>query len=101
MTVDAQLTIWIAHFIPPVQAMPTRRERSSAPVAGWLSVLEGVGDGCATIVLIGGLPVEVVGTTRILRAQVFVCPFRETNGRGTAARRSFATSAISHDGAEA
>lgn len=53
MTVDAQLTIWIAHFIPPVQAMPTRNDRSSARAAGWLSVPVGVGDGWTTIVLIG------------------------------------------------
>ena len=56
MTVEAQLTIWIAHFIPPVHAMPTRNDRSSERAAGWRSVPAGVGegDGWTTIVLIGG-----------------------------------------------
>jgi hypothetical protein len=86
ITVAAQLRIWIAHFMPPVQAMPTRSDRSSERAVGWLSVLAGVGGGWTTMVLIGGLPVRGTAATRILMARSVVCPFRETNGSGAAAR---------------
>jgi hypothetical protein len=49
-------------------------------------VLLGVGDGWAAIVLIGVLPVRGPAATRILMARSVVCPFRETNGSGAAAR---------------
>jgi hypothetical protein len=43
--------------------MPTRSDRSSARAVGWLCVLAGVGDGWATRVLIGGLPVRGTAAT--------------------------------------
>jgi hypothetical protein len=102
MTVAAQLTIWIAHFMPPVHAMPIRNDRSSACAAGWLSVPAGVGDGWTTMVLIGGLPVLGTAATRILMARSVVCPFRETNGSGAAARADqWRPAMVVDDGAEA
>jgi hypothetical protein len=37
MRVAAQLRIWVAHFVPPVHAMPDTSDRSSS----WLSVFGG------------------------------------------------------------
>lgn len=88
ITVDPQLTTWIAHFIPPVHAMPRSSDRSSDGAACWAGELSGVGGGASISVLMCELPVVGLADTRIFRERGVVCPFRETNGGGAAARQS-------------